>query len=63
MADANGVQERAGPSLNDQIVRQIEVKSSQKKSQPFSRWGRYDLFYWQTFGFIFKFVVIAIIHI
>jgi len=24
MADANGVQERAGPSLNDQIVRQIE---------------------------------------
>lgn len=26
MADANGVQERAGPSLNDQIVRQIEVK-------------------------------------
>jgi len=42
MADANGVQERAGPSLSDQIVRQIEVKSSQTKSQPLLRWGRYD---------------------
>jgi len=42
MADANGDQERAGPSLSDQIVRQIEVKSSQTKSQLFLRWGRYD---------------------
>jgi len=25
--DANGIQEEKGPSLNDQIVRQIEVKS------------------------------------
>jgi hypothetical protein len=39
MADANGVQERAGPSLNDQIVRQIEVKRSQTKSPDFVEMG------------------------
>ena len=39
MADANGVEERVRPSLNDQIVRQIEVQSLQTKFQPFLGWG------------------------
>jgi hypothetical protein len=37
--DANGVQEKTVPSLNDQIVRQIEVKEAYGRKPSFSCGG------------------------